>query len=67
MPTILYVQRSRLHLYSNEGNEPDARPRRKGRCRVQVLDHPSGPFRYQRDFEYNCTPRLRREVQPDNI
>ena len=47
MPTILYVQGWRFHFYSNEGNEP-----------MQP-----DSFDIVEEFEYNCTPRLRREVR----
>ena len=47
MPTILYVQRWRFHFYPNEGNEP-----------MQP-----DSFDIVEEFEYNCTPRLRREVR----
>jgi hypothetical protein len=34
-------------------------------CKYWII-HPDR-FDINGDFEYNCTPRLRREVQPDNI
>jgi len=54
MPTILLVQGWRFHFYSNEGNEP---------MHVHAVKGEADRFDIVEDFEYNCTPRLRREVR----
>jgi hypothetical protein len=62
MPTILYVQGWRFHFYSNEGNEPMHVHAVKGDAECKYWLHPDR-FDIVEDFEYNCTPRLRREVR----
>ncbi len=55
MRTILDVQGWRFHFYSNEGNAP-----MHVQCKYWL--HPDR-FDIVEDFEYNRTPRLRREVR----
>ena len=62
MPTILYVQGWRFHFYSNEGNEPIHVHAVKGEAECKYWLQPDR-FDIVEDFEYNCTPRLRREVR----
>jgi hypothetical protein len=62
MPTILYVQGWRFHFYSNERNEPMHVHAVKGDAECKYWLHPDR-FDIVEDFEYNCTPRLRREVR----
>jgi len=61
MPTILY-HGWRFHFYSNEGNEPMHVHAIKGDAECKYWIHPDR-FDITEDFEYNCTPRLRREVR----
>jgi len=60
MPTVLYVCRVGDSFYSNEGNEPMHVHAKKGDadCKHWLL-----PDRFDivEEFEYNCSPRLRRE------
>jgi hypothetical protein len=62
MPTILVVQGWRFYFYSNEANEPMHvhAVKRDAECKYWLY-----PDRFDivEDFEYNCTPRLRREVR----
>jgi hypothetical protein len=62
MPTILYVQGWRFHFYSNEGNEPMHVHAEKGDAECKYWLYPDR-FDIAEEFEYNCTPRLRREVR----
>src|ERR1035437_7323590 len=62
MPTILYVQGWRFHFYSNEANEPMHVHAVKGDADCKYWLQPDR-FDIVEDFEYNCTPRLRREVR----
>ena|ERR1035441_3047601 len=62
MPTILYVQGWRFHFYSNEGNEPIHVHAVKGDAECKYWLQPER-FDIVEEFEYNCTPRLRREVR----
>jgi hypothetical protein len=62
MPTTLYVQGWRFHFYSNEGNEPMHVHAVKGDAECKYWLHPDR-FDIVEEFEYNCTPRLRREVR----
>jgi hypothetical protein len=62
MPTILYVQGWRFHFYSNEGNEPMHVHAVKGDAECKYWLY-SDRFDIAEEFEYNCTPRLRREVR----
>ena len=62
MPTILYVQGWRFYFYSNEGNEPMHVHAGKGDAECKYWLHPDR-FDIVEDFEYNCTPALRREVR----
>ena len=62
MPTILYVQGWRFHFYSNEGNEPIHVHAVKGDAECKYWLQPDR-FDIVEEFEYNCTPRLRREVR----
>src|ERR1022692_4092418 len=61
-PPILYVQGWRFYFYSNEGNEPMHVHAVKGDAECKYRLHP-GRFDITEEFEYNCTPRLRREVR----
>jgi hypothetical protein len=60
--TILYVQGWRFHFYSNEGNEPMHIHAVKGDAECKYWLYPDR-FDIEEEFEYNCTPRLRREVR----
>jgi len=62
MPTILYVQGWRFHFYSNQGNEPMHVHAVKGDAECKYWLYPDR-FDIEEEFEYNCTPRLRREVR----
>jgi len=48
--------------YSNEGNEPMHVHAVKGDAECKYWLHPDR-FDIVEEFEYNCTPRLRREVR----
>jgi hypothetical protein len=62
MPTILYVQGWRFHFYSNKGSEPMHIHAEKGDAECKYWLH-ADRFDIVEDFEYKCTPRLRREVR----
>lgn len=62
MPTILYVRGWRFHFYSNEGSEPMHVHATKGDAECKYWLFPDR-FDIAEEFEYNCTPRLRREVR----
>jgi Domain of unknown function (DUF4160) len=62
MPTVLYVQGWRLYFYSNEGNEPMHVHAVKGDAECKYWLNPDG-FDITEEFEWNCTPRLRREIR----
>ncbi len=62
MPTILYVQGWRFYFYSNEGNEPTHVHASKGDAECKYWLH-ADRFDVTDEFEYNLTPRLRREVR----
>ena len=64
MPTVLYVQGWRFYFYSNEGNEPMHVHAVKGNAECKYWLQPER-FDIVADFEYNFTPRLRREVRQD--
>jgi len=51
-----------FHFYSNEGNKPIHVHAEKGDAECKYWLHP-GAFDIEEEFEYNCTPRLRREVR----
>jgi Domain of unknown function (DUF4160) len=62
MPTILMVQGWRFYFYANEGNEPMHVHAVKGDadCKYWIY---ADRFDIEEEFEYNCSPRLRREVR----
>src|SRR5271157_5911015 len=62
MPTILMVQGWRFFFYANEGNEPMHVHAVKGDadCKYWIY---ADRFDIEEEFEYNCSPRLRREVR----
>ena len=62
MPTILYVQGWRFDFYSKRGQRADARHAVKGDAERKYWLYPDG-FDVVEDFEYNCSPRWRREVR----
>ena len=62
MPTILYVWGWRFYFYSNERNEPMHVHAAKGDAECKYWLFPE-LFDISEQFEYNCTPRLRREVR----
>ena len=62
MPTVLLVQGWRFFFYSNEGNEPMHVHAVKGDAECKYWLYPN-LFDIAEEFEYNCSPRLRREVR----
>jgi len=62
MPTILFVQGWRFFFYSNEGREPIHVHAVKGDAQCKYWLAPDR-FDIVEEFEFNCTPRLRREVR----
>ena len=52
----------RFHFYSNEGNEPVHVHAVKGDVECEYWLYPER-FDIAEEFEYNVTPRLRREVR----
>ncbi len=62
MPTVLFVQGWRLFFYSNEGNESMHVHAVKGDAECKYWLQPD-IFDIVEEFEYNCSPRLRREVR----
>lgn len=62
MPIILYVQGWRFQFYSNEGNEPMHVDAIKGDAECKYWLH-ADAFDIEEEFEFNCSPRLRREVR----
>jgi hypothetical protein len=62
MPTVLYVQGWRFHFYSNEGREPMHVHAIKGDAECKYWLFPD-EFNIEEEFEFNLTPRLRREVR----
>jgi hypothetical protein len=62
MPTILKILGWRLFFYPNEGNEPIHIHCQKGdaECKIWLfVEH----FDIEPQFEYNLTPRDRREIR----
>jgi uncharacterized protein DUF4160 len=62
MPTILLVLGWRFYFYSNERNEPMHVHAVKGDAECKFWLHPDR-FDIEEAFEFNLTPRLRREVR----
>ena len=62
MPTILIVSGWRLFFYSNEANEPMHVHARKGDAECKYWIRPE-LFDIEEEFEFNCSPRLRREIR----
>jgi Domain of unknown function (DUF4160) len=62
MPTVLFVQGWRFFFYSNQGNEPMHIHAIKGDAECRYCLYPE-LFDIAEEFEYNCSPRLRREVR----
>ena len=62
MPTILMVQGWRFYFYENEGNEPMHVHAVKGDadCKYWIY---ADRFDIEEEFEYICSPRLRRDVR----
>jgi hypothetical protein len=52
----------RLYFYSNEGNEPMHVHAVKVDAECKYWLNPEG-FDIAEEFEWNCTPRLRREIR----
>jgi len=62
MPTVLYVQGWRLFFYSNEGDEPVHVHAAKGDAECKYWLN-ADVFDIIENFEWNCTPRLRRGIR----
>lgn len=62
MPTVLDVQSGRLYFYSNGGDEPMHVHAVRGDAECKYWLQPER-FDIVEEFEYNCTPRLRREIR----
>ena len=62
MPAVLLLQGWRFHFYSNEGNEPMHVHAVKGEAECKYWLDPD-EFDITVEFEYGCTPRLRREAR----
>lgn len=62
MPTVLVVQGWRIFFYSNEGDEPMHVHAVKGDAECKYWLYPDR-FDIALEFEYNSTPRLRREIR----
>jgi hypothetical protein len=62
VPTILIVSGWRLFFYSNEGNEPIHVHAIKGdaECKYWIQE---AAFDIDEAYEYNVSPRLRREIR----
>jgi hypothetical protein len=62
MPTVLFVQGWRFFFYSNEGHEPMHVHARKGDAECKYWLYPDR-FDIAEEYEYKCTPQLRRELR----